>query len=75
MNILSSNLYSPISHSQKDKNVYEEISPGQFRVIIQHLAQVTDLGEINGKAVSSGLDGFVRYADGFCFESQMPVIR
>ena len=63
--------------SQKDKNVYEEIdsAPGQFRVIIQHLAQVTDLGEINGKAVSSGLDGFVRYSDGFCFESQMPVIR
>ena len=44
-------------------------------MIIQHKAQVTALGEIDGKVVSAGLDGQVRFVDGSAFESQMPVIR
>ena len=31
--------------------------------------------ETLGKVVSAGLDGQVRFVDGFAFESQMPVIR
>ena len=31
--------------------------------------------ETLGKVVSGGLDGQVRFVDGFAFESQMPVIR
>jgi len=58
-----------------DKNVYEEVERGQFRIAIRHLAQVTALGCVDNAIISAGLDGHVRFITGFTFESQLPVIR
>ena len=69
---LSVSLYSP---PRTDKNVYEEVERGQFRIAIRHLAQVTALGCVDNAIISAGLDGHVRFITGFTFESQLPVIR
>lgn len=58
-----------------DKNVYEQRSKDTFLPIITHDAQVTALADLKGTIISAGLDGKVRFHDGYAFESQMPVVR
>ena len=55
--------------------MYEQRSKDTFLPIITHDAQVTALADLKGTIISAGLDGKVRFHDGYAFESQMPVVR
>ena len=58
-----------------DKRVYKQKSKECFEPVIFHEAQVTSLANLKQSVISAGLDGKVRYEDGFVFESQLPVVR